>query len=315
MSTEQKRTLIMAGFVATFLVACADAEKNKSATQIAARVNKEEVTVHQLNYALSHTGLTGEGQAKQVTPKLLKNLIDQSLLVQQALTEKLDRDPAILLALENAKSQVLSEAWLARHIQGMEKPTAQEVTEFNKAHPELFEKRKIYQIKELLIERTADNHQKLEQLLKDSGNVNVLAENLAIQKIPFKENQAKLAAEQLPMERLPEIYALSAGQFIKLPSGSGVLVMGVLASEESKFDAVKANLFIEKFLVNAKRNNKVEAELKRLREASSIEYMGAFASLNQAAEKVVAVNEVQALGSPPAPNTDGSIAKGVIGLK
>lgn len=315
MRTEQNRNLFVAGFVVTFLVACADAEKSKSATQIAVRVNKEEVTVHQLNYALSHTGLTGEGQAKQATPKLLKNLIDQSLLVQQAITEKLDRDPAILLALENAKSQVLSEAWLARHIQGIDQPTAQEVAEFSQAHPELFEKRKTYQIKELLIERTAENQQKLEQLLKDSGNVNALAENLAAQKIAYKENQATLAAEQLPMERLPEIYALSAGQFIKLPSGNGVLVMGVLASEESKVDADKANLFIEKFLANTKRNNKVEAELKRLREASSIEYMGTFASLNQAGEKVVAVNEVQPVGNPALPNTDGSIAKGVIGLK
>lgn len=315
MRTEQNRNLFVAGFVLTFLVACADTEKSKSATQIVARVNNDEITVHQLNYALLRIGLTGEDQAKQATPKLLNNLIDQTVLVQQAKTEKLDRDPAILLALENAKNQVLSEAWLERHIQAIDKPNSQEVADFNKAHPELFEKRKTYHLRELLIESTPENQQKLEQLLQANSDVNVLAEKLAEQKIAFKENQAKLTAEQLPMERLPELCALSDGQFIKLPNGNNVLIMGVLSSEESKIEADKATLFIERYLANSKRNNTVEAELKRLREAASIEYMGSFASLNQGSKKTIASNDVQLVSQIAQTDTDGSIAKGVTGLK
>lgn len=315
MIIQQVQKLLTMGLMLSLLVSCSNADKTKSDSQIAARVNDDEISVHQLNYALSRVGLTGEKQAEQITTQLLQRLVDRSALVQQAKADKLDRDPAVLLALEDAKNQVLSQAWLERHIQNIEKPTALEVAEFNTAHPELFEKRKIYQLKELLIESKPEYQQQIDKLLQTSGNVNALAENLTAQKIPYKVNHARLAAEQLPMEHLPALYALSNGQYIKVQNEKGLLVMGVLSSEESTIDKAKAYLFIETFLGNEKRSKRAEAELKRIRDAASIEYMGKFVSLNQASGKVLAANAMQQVSKANLVSNDASITKGAIGLK
>ena len=315
MLSQQILKHITIGLLLSLLVSCGKTDKAKSESQIVARVNDDEISVHQLNFALSRAGVKGEEQAKQITSQLLQRLIDRTALVQQAKAEKLDRDATVLLALEEAKNQVLSQAWLERHARGNDKPTANEVADFNKAHPELFEKRKIYQLKELLIESKAENQQQLENLLQTSGDVNALAANLTAQKISYKENQTTLAAEKLPMEHLPGLYALSNGQYIKVQNEKGLLIMGVLSANESPIDTAKATLFIETYLVNEKRKKQAEAELKRLRDAASIEYLGKFASLNKTDGKTMAEIEPQPASKPNIAPTNASITKGVIGLK
>jgi EpsD family peptidyl-prolyl cis-trans isomerase len=89
---------------------CSD-KNPKTATQVAARVNDGEISVHQVNFLLQQREVRQE-EAEAASRQALARLIDQELAVQKALDLKIDRQPAVLQALEAAKRDVLARAYM-----------------------------------------------------------------------------------------------------------------------------------------------------------------------------------------------------------
>src|SRR5688500_1830131 len=77
------------------LGACDSKEPQKPASQVAAKVNSGEISVHQVNYALTRAGVRASKpeMAPQVRREILNRLVDQELAVEQAINKKLDRSP------------------------------------------------------------------------------------------------------------------------------------------------------------------------------------------------------------------------------
>lgn len=257
--------------------ACNSGDKEKSSTQIAAKVNNDEISVHQLNLYLSRSGVTDPAASKTVGKKILTQLIDQALIVQQAKEQKLDRDPNILLAIEDAKRQVLTQAWIEKEAIKIAKPTPQEISEFYKAHPELFSKRKIYQLKELLIDANGANQEPANAAIKSSKTIDELAANLEKQKIPIKPNLTVQPAENMPMDKIVALSALKNGEFISFPKDNKVLAIGVASTKEEPLDETKANRFIENYLIAGKKKSLIDQTMARLRQTAKVEYKGEFA--------------------------------------
>src|SRR5687768_10183106 len=85
-------------------------EAGKGSTQVVAKVNGNEITVHQLNFALSRAGKIDQAQLKPASEKVLQQMVDIELLKQKAIDAKLDRDPNVLQVLEATKQQLLAQA-------------------------------------------------------------------------------------------------------------------------------------------------------------------------------------------------------------
>ncbi|MCS6787312.1 MAG: SurA N-terminal domain-containing protein, partial [Thiobacillaceae bacterium] len=99
--------------LALTLTGCGEkAGEEAKVTQVVAKVGKDEITVHQLNFELGRlagnlpANLTPE-QRKQTANQVLRGLVDQQLLMQKAIEDKLDRDPKVVQTLESARRQVL----------------------------------------------------------------------------------------------------------------------------------------------------------------------------------------------------------------
>src|SRR5208282_1989748 len=142
--------------VACVLGACGGGGSAKS-TQVAVKVNKDEITVLQVNEQLTRLPAgTPPDQVEPATRKILGSLVNQQLLVQQAIERKLDRDPQVLGALEAARLNILAQAYVQRVIAPQAKPTEQEVRQYYADNPALFSERKVYRLQELSIEASAE---------------------------------------------------------------------------------------------------------------------------------------------------------------
>jgi len=267
--------VILAGVVGIALSACGGGSK---ATQVAVKVNKDEITVLQINEQLARlpSGIPAD-QIESAKAQVIGRLVTQQLLAQQALERKLDRDPSVLGALEEARLNILAQAYVQRVVAEQAKPTDQEIRKYYADNPDLFAQRKVYRLQELVFSASPEQ-QKAIEAAASGKSLKRLAEYLNEHKIAFSSDNVLRAAEQLPLVRLPEIAQLKNGEVLVYALAPGrVSAIEVLATDLQPVDEKKAYPVIEKYLTNLKSEQLAENEIKRLRDTAKIEYVGDFA--------------------------------------
>jgi EpsD family peptidyl-prolyl cis-trans isomerase len=295
------RAAVVATGVALLLSGCGD-KKDKPATQTAARVNKEEITVHQINFLLQQQrGLRPE-QAEAASRQTLERLIDQELALQKAGELKLDRDPQVVQQLEAARRDIVSRAYFDKVGAGASKPSAEEVKRYYDENPALFSQRRVYQLQELVVEAAPDHVPTLRQQLQQAKNVGEFVEYLKKNDYRFMANQAVRAAEQLPLAAVGTFAQLKDGQAILSQTATGAQVIVLVASRSQPVDEERARAPIEQFLVNERKRKIVADDLKALRSSAKVQYMGKFAESAASGPAVAA---------PTAADVAASAAKGL----
>lgn len=263
---------------AAVLAACGKSGgSHEPATQVAVKVNGDEISVHQVNQALGRAGPLSAEQASAAGKKILEQLIDQQLLIQKSIEKKLDRDPEVLSAIEASRRQILSQAYLERSVAaGMAKPGADEVGKFYTAHPELFAQRRVYRFQELSIIAPAAQLPELREQVGKTKNLNEITAWLQAHQMRYNASMSVRAAEQLPQELLPRIAQMKDGDIGFNETAGGATVVQLAASQTIPMAQTEATPFIERFLLNQKRTEMASGELKQLRETAKLEYMGDF---------------------------------------
>ena len=299
---------------AALLSACGD-KKDKPATQAAAKVNREEITVHQINAVLQQQrGVTPE-QADEASRRALERLIDQELALQQATEIKVDRDPRVMQAIESARRDIVARAYAERIGEGAAKPNPDEIKKYYDDNPALFRERRVYQLQELAIEATPGQVDALRGRLQSAKNINEFVEYLKANKITYSANQAVRGAEQLPMGALPALAKLKDGESIlnATPTGAQVVVLaGSRAQPVSEPQAAKA---IEQFLLNERKRKIVADDVKSLRAAAKIAYLGKFADQGSAASAGGRAPIIESVAASAAAAVDAKTVSDGLGLK
>lgn len=311
------RTLLLVATVAATIAGCGGGEEKKVTTQVAARVNQEEISIHQINNVLARTGNVAPAQAKAAGQRILEELVDQELLVQRAMEDKLDREPRVMQAIEATRRDLLARAYLDK-IASTAKPTAEEIQDFYGKHPELFSERRIYQFQELAIQpNQPDFLSGLQQQMGKAKSLEEVVAWLKEEKIPFAVNTGTKAAEQLPLELLPKFHQMQDGQIGVIPAArDNVMVVQLVASRSMPMDEKAATPVIEQFLNNQRRKAAAEQEVKRLRETASIEYLGEFAAARSAGNTGAAPDaKPESAGVAEVKADETYLDKGVSGLK
>jgi EpsD family peptidyl-prolyl cis-trans isomerase len=258
------------------LAGCGDKKKDKVATQTAARVNKEEITVHQINFVLQQQRSLPPEQAASASKQVLERLIDQELALQKASEQKIDREPKVVQQIEAARRDIVARAYLEKIGSGAPRPSPEEVKAYYDANPALFRERRIYSLQELAIEAKPEQIDDLKTKLTAAKDINAFIEYLKANSIRFVGNQAVRPAEQLPLNSLATISKMKDGQavFNTTPTGANVIILA--GSRTQPVDEVRAAPAIEQFLLNERKRKVIEDDLRALRSASKIEYVGEF---------------------------------------
>lgn len=259
------------------LSAC-DKKRDKASTQAVARVNSEEITVHQINLVLEQQRGLPPAQAASASRQILSRLIDQELAVQEAQNQKLDRDPRVVRQIEAAKREVIARAYAERVSANVPRPSAEEIKNYYDTNPALFKERRVYNLEEISVEAKPEQMEALKTALQSAQDVPAFAEYLKSAGLRFSTRQLSVPAEQMPLDRLDKFAQMKEGQSILTPHPMGAQVMVLLNSRLQPVEEENARAAIEQFLTNDRRNKAIQADLAALRAAAKIEYLGEFAT-------------------------------------
>ena len=268
--------LTISVIVSAVALAACGGHKDK-ATQVAAKVNKEEISVHQINFVLSQAQGIKPEQRDAASKVVLERLIDQELAYQKAQEQKLDRDPNVLQAIEAAKRQIVVQNYMAKVASAAKQPSDVEIKQYYDSKPALFSERRIFSIQELAAEVKPEQAAALKAKLAGAKNMQEIVATLQADGVHYNVNQAVRTAEQLPLSQLDTIHQMKDGQMSieEIPTGLHVVILA--ASESKPVALAQAKPFIEQFLLNERRRQLIEGEGKSLRNSAKIEYVGNFA--------------------------------------
>ena len=271
-----------------------------------------------MNYARQRIPNLDKDQSKAASLQVIRNLVDQEVLAQKAQSEKLDRDPVVVQALDAARRQIMAEVYMTRKLGTPAEPTDAEVSDYFNKHPELFTKRKIYRLQELSIKAPKEKQEAIRKQLADSKTMGDYAAWLKDEKYPVQASQGVKPAEQLPQALLPKLAEMPDGQAMVVNTPEGLLVILLADSQVQPVTLEQAKPAIVRLLQNEARQKAAKAELDKVKAEAKIEYVGEFADAGKEAPAADATPAAptEPAAAPAAPTADAdAISKGVSGLK
>ena len=274
-----RTTAVAAGAAcaAALLAGCGGGGGGRSSSQVAAKVNQEELSIHQINFRLQRQAGLKPEQAEAAGRQTLERLIDEELAVQKAMELKLDRDPKVVQAIEAARREIIARVYQEKTADAASRPGPEDIRRYYDSNPALFKERRVYTLQEIAIEVEPVKVEELKTRLQSAKTTAEFVEYLKVSNLRFVANQAVRAAEQLPLASLPSLARMKDGEAVLQPTAAGAQVVTVLSSRAASVEETKARPVIEQFLWNENKRRMVHNDMKSLREAAKIEYVGKYA--------------------------------------
>jgi EpsD family peptidyl-prolyl cis-trans isomerase len=270
--------VLFAALILVSATACREKEQ-KPPSQVVARVNGEEITVHQINFALARAKGVTQDSAPQARREILEALIERQIARQQAAQRALDRSASVILEIEDARSAILARAFRESLVAYLPKPAPFEIKAYYRQHPELFAKRRVFDLEELAFVANAETIAELRSFLSPERSLTQVADWLQAKGIKASAHRGVRAAELIPLDMLPRISAMNDGDAVLFEGEGGrCRVMRLVASKLAPLDEESAVALINQYLTNRRSAEAVAERMKQLRGAATVEYLGEFAN-------------------------------------
>ena len=247
------------------LAGCERVAADRADAQLVARVNGIEISAREIRTSASPS-----------VAQAVEKVIDRELLVQKALEAGLERDPQVKDSIDNARRQVLAQAYLDRAASAATQPTKEEVRAFYAENPALFAERRLYRMRELIVSAPAELVDVLRAQAARSSDLQEVAAWLKARNARFTMAAETQPAEQLPLAYLQQMARMKPGEIAVFPIQLGANVIQVVQVEEAPLGLEQSQTVIEQFLAGRKRLELAAAEVKRLRASAHIEYVAQF---------------------------------------
>jgi EpsD family peptidyl-prolyl cis-trans isomerase len=273
--------------VALLLTAC-NRDRGLQDTQVAARVNGGEISMHQVQAVLQRqprlVGSAGDAAAGRV----LDVLVEQEVAAQAAKEQGLEGDPTVIQTLQVVRREALSRAFQERIAAKVANPTSDEVDRYYDSRPALFAQRRLYLLQETAVEASAAQIELLGAVVSASRGADDLAKSLREAGLRSSVRALAQAAEDLPQLVLDAVSKTNPGQSVLLPHAGGARIYTVVQALSAPVDRRAAAAPITGHLVAERKRQAVNEAIKALRQAAKVEYFGAFARAPGAASGTAA---------------------------
>ena len=138
---------IVLAIVLAFIVSSCE---RKAEGQTVAVVNNEEITAADLNAELASANLSATAATKEARNAALQRLINRRLLEQQARSDGIDKSPDFLNQQRRQTENLLINMLVSRQVNTTQLPTPAQITQYEATHPEIFGKREIWTLDQIV---------------------------------------------------------------------------------------------------------------------------------------------------------------------
>jgi len=282
--------LFAATAIALAIAGCGKTESaEKVPTQVAAKVDGTEISVHQINYVMTRAKMNAETAeaAQSMRKQVLEKLVDQQLLVQKAMEDKLDRSPDVQMALETARRDVLADAYLRQATGAATPADDRTVRKYYDEHPELFSQRRVFQLQEFSYPAStpAETQAAVKSIVESGKPAEEVVKALAGSGVEVARTESQRASEQISLELLPRLSRLQPGQGVLTSNAQTMTAIYVRSFQMAPVPVEAAAPRIAQFLSNQNLSQNVTELVKNLRSKAKIDYVGDFAANDAASPK------------------------------
>jgi peptidyl-prolyl cis-trans isomerase C len=270
-----RRALCLALILGVAMGLSACGSKEKKAGQTLVRVNGEDITVLQVNEELKRAGVKPE-QQEMATKQLVESLIDRQLLVAEAMRNEIDRTAEVVQAIERAKTQIITQAYLKSVTSKISKPSAIEIEDYYQKHPEYFSQRKQFDVEQLVI-ATKDFSNELRSVVDSAKSLDVVAAWMDKHGVRYVRGQLMRSTTDLPELMVAKLKEMQKGQLFIVNEGENSMINLITNIKISPMASSTAAPQIEQYLFNKKLKEMADAEITHLRASAKIEYLNGFA--------------------------------------
>jgi EpsD family peptidyl-prolyl cis-trans isomerase len=246
-------------------------------SQIAVKVNKGEISVHQVQAVLQRQPRLPPDAAGNAAQRVLEVLVDQELAAQAAQQQGLESDPGVIQQLQAARRETLARAYHDRVAAKAANPSSDEIDRYYESKPALFAQRRLYLLQESAVEANAAQLPVLQDGVARAQSAEELAKLLQGAALRHTTRQFTQAAEDLPLLLLDPISKLNPGQSALFPQPGGARIFTVLQAHRAPVDRRTATEPIARFLIADRKRELVSQSMAALRKDAKLQYEGAFA--------------------------------------
>jgi peptidyl-prolyl cis-trans isomerase C len=238
-------------------------------------VNGQEITLPELNFALSQAKVADGADKNAVRSQLLQQLVDRKLLVEQARSEGIDKTPEFLNRERQAEDQLLLTMLATRRLNTTQLPSDREVDAFIASHPGMFANRETWDLDQVQYLTPKDPGIAAE--IQKTKTIDQIIAVLQSHKIEFKRQKNRLDTAIVPPDLYAKLSALPQGEPFVVPVGDRSVASAVVAREPNPLTGDQAKPAAVAMMRKQQTATSLQGLLKSLRSSAKIEYQPGYA--------------------------------------
>ncbi len=264
------KNLIYPAIILGMLSGCDNKTSVNNHSQVVAKVNGDEITVHQVNNELQRIK-TPVSNPEALSKKILESLIDRQLLVQEAIKLNLDHTPEVVELVAAARAQIYAQAYLARKVSSIPPAKEDEVRKFMAEHPEVFSERKVLSTTDVVFSNDPSKID-YDTLQTKVSNLDELKALLASHQIHFDILQEQIPSESMPKQALSMLNQIKVGDLLFMHDDNNkVIVRSVNSIIDAPLETSQSMEMAAKIVNERKRQQFINDELSRLKKLAKID--------------------------------------------
>ncbi|MEP2751000.1 MAG: SurA N-terminal domain-containing protein [Parasphingorhabdus sp.] len=243
--------------------------------QVAAIVNGEEVTLQEINAALSEANIPEGADKELLQQQALQQIVDRRLLSQAAKESGIDQDPSYLIRQRQLSEALLVRMYADKAGTTIKVPDQAAIDRYTEANPFTFANRTVYAVDQIIFPAPADlGDLKQLEVAQTLADVEKILTGMGIK---FARKSAQMDSVQVPPAMMAQIVSLAPGEPFVIPTGGTVTASVIKAQQKVPYNAEQAGPVAVKAIRNEEMAKIMKQRLSEAKAKAEITYQSGFA--------------------------------------